>query len=163
LNQDEQNFFQDAFSFESLIQWMDFPPENEILYMEKAQPEASMKTVIKGGTIVTASETYRAEIFIDGETIRKIACEIAEPADHVIDATGKYILPGGIDVHTHFALPMMGTISSDDHYTGHKAAAFGGTTTTIDVVSQDFDSLNECVDAWHQKADPWPRWTTHFT
>lgn len=113
-----------------------------------------MKTVIKGGTIVTASETYRAEIFIDGETIRKIACEIAEPADHVIDATGKYILPGGIDVHTHFALPMMGTISSDDHYTGHKAAAFGGTTTTIDFVSQDFDSLNECVDAWHQKADP---------
>lgn len=113
-----------------------------------------MKTVIKGGTIVTASETYRAEIFIDGETIRKIACEIAEPADHVIDATGKYILPGGIDVHTHFALPMMGTISSDDHYTGHKAAAFGGTTTTIDFVSQDFDSLNECVDAWHQKAHP---------
>ncbi len=55
--------------------------------------------------------------------------------------TGKLILPGGVDVHTHLALPMFGTISSDDHYTGHKAAAFGGTTTAIDFVSQDMETL----------------------
>ncbi len=113
-----------------------------------------MKTVIKGGTIITASETYNADILIDGEIIRKISCEIDDPIDQIIDATGKYVLPGGIDVHTHFALPMMGTISSDDHYSGHKGAAFGGTTTAIDFISQDFETLKECVDAWHQKADP---------
>ncbi|NQU29920.1 MAG: dihydropyrimidinase, partial [Anaerolineae bacterium] len=70
-----------------------------------------------------------------------------------IDATGKLLLPGGVDPHTHFDLPMFGTVSSDDHYTGHKAAAFGGTTTVIDFVNQDFDSLRQCVDAWHAKAD----------
>lgn len=113
-----------------------------------------MRTAIKGGTIITASETFNGEILIEGETILQISKEIKEPVDLVVDATGKYILPGGIDVHTHFALPMMGTISSDDHYTGHKAAAFGGTTTTIDFISQDFDTLSECVEAWHQKADP---------
>lgn len=112
-----------------------------------------MKTAIKGGTIITASETYQADILIDGESIQYIAREVTEPVDQVFDATGRYILPGGIDVHTHFALPMFGTISSDDHYSGHKAAAFGGTTTAIDFISQDFETLNECVKAWHEKAD----------
>lgn len=72
----------------------------------------------------------------------------------MIDAQGKYVLPGGIDVHTHFDLPMFGTVSSDDHYTGHKAAAFGGTTTVIDFVPQDLPSLRANVEAWHAKADP---------
>ena len=63
-------------------------------------------------------------------------------------------MPGGVDVHTHFDLPMFGTVSSDDHYTGHKAAAFGGTTTVIDFVPQDYPSLLENVAAWHAKADP---------
>ena len=71
----------------------------------------------------------------------------------VIDAKGKLIMPGGVDVHTHLELPMAGTVSSDDHYTGHKAAAFGGTTTVIDFISQDFPHLQDCVNAWHQKAD----------
>ncbi|HMN61656.1 MAG TPA: amidohydrolase family protein, partial [Anaerolinea sp.] len=61
------------------------------------------------------------------------------------------ILPGGIDVHTHFDLPMFGTVSSDDHYSGHKAAAFGGTTTCIDFVSQDLPTLRESVEAWHAR------------
>jgi dihydropyrimidinase len=112
-----------------------------------------MKIAIKGGTIITASETYPADILIEGESIKYIAREVSEPVDQVFDATGRYILPGGIDVHTHFALPMFGTVSSDDHYSGHKAAAFGGTTTAIDFISQDFDRLDECVDAWHEKAD----------
>ena len=67
----------------------------------------------------------------------------------MIDARGKLVMPGGVDVHCHLDLPMFGTVSSDDHYTGHKAAAFGGTTTVIDFVSQDFPSLPACVDAWH--------------
>jgi len=113
-----------------------------------------MKIAIRGGTIITASETYQADILIDGEKVIQIAREINDPVDQVYDVTGRYILPGGIDVHTHLALPMAGTISSDDHYTGHKAAAFGGTTTTIDFISQDFETLKECVQAWHEKADP---------
>jgi dihydropyrimidinase len=113
-----------------------------------------MKTVIKGGTIITASETVQADVLIDGEVISSIGREVYEPGAEIIDATGKLILPGGVDVHTHLALPMAGTISSDDHYTGHKAAAFGGTTTAIDFVSQDKETLGECVEAWHQIADP---------
>jgi dihydropyrimidinase len=112
-----------------------------------------MKTAINGGTIITASDTYKADILIDGEVISKISESIDEPVDLVIDATGKMVLPGGVDAHTHFALPMFDTISSDDHYTGHKAAAFGGTTTAIDFISQDFETLSESVNAWHKKAD----------
>jgi dihydropyrimidinase len=66
---------------------------------------------------------------------------------------GKLILPGGADPHTHFDRPMFGMVSSDDHYTGHKAAAFDGTTTVIDFVSFDFPSLRESIDAWHRKAE----------
>jgi dihydropyrimidinase len=71
----------------------------------------------------------------------------------VVDAAGKLVTPGGVDPHTHFNLPMFGTVSSDDHYTGHKAAAFGGTTTVIDFVSLDRPTLNESVAMWHSKAD----------
>lgn len=113
-----------------------------------------MKIAIKGGTIITASETYMADILIEGEKIKRIETGISEPVDYEFDATGKIIMPGGVDVHTHFALPMFGTISSDDHYSGQKAAAFGGTTTTIDFISQDFDTLAKCVEAWHEKSDP---------
>jgi dihydropyrimidinase len=113
-----------------------------------------MKTVIKGGTVITASETVQTDILIEGETIKCLGKDINEPGAEVIDATGKMVLPGGVDVHTHFSLPMTGTISSDDHYTGHKAAAFGGTTTALDFVSQDKETLGECVDAWHEISDP---------
>jgi dihydropyrimidinase len=115
--------------------------------------EAIMKTAIKGGTIVTASDTYQAEILIEGEKINKIAYQIDEQVDRVIDATGRLVLPGGVDAHTHFALPMFGTISSDDHYTGHKAAAFGGTTTAIDFVAQEKETLSESIEEWHKKSD----------
>lgn len=113
-----------------------------------------MATLIKSGTIITASETFTADILIENEKITAIAAHIPEMDDmQVIDAAGKLVMPGGVDVHTHFELPMFGTVSSDDHYTGHKAAAFGGTTTTIDFISQDYDHLPDCVAAWHKKAN----------
>jgi dihydropyrimidinase len=112
-----------------------------------------MTILISNGTLITDQETVQANILIEGEKI--IAVEEGLKADgaDTIDASEKFIMPGGVDPHTHFDLPMFGTVSSDDHYTGHKAAAFGGTTTVIDFVSQDFPSLAECVSAWHNKAD----------
>ncbi len=113
-----------------------------------------MGTLIKSGNIITASEIYTADILIQGEKITAIGRDLKTGADtQIIDAKGKNVLPGGVDVHTHFDLPMFGTVSSDDHYTGHKAAAFGGTTTVIDFVAQDKESLLENVKIWHQKAD----------
>ncbi|MDZ4159310.1 MAG: dihydropyrimidinase, partial [Anaerolineaceae bacterium] len=111
--------------------------------------------LIKSGTVVTAAETFEADILIDGEQISQIGSNLSAPEHaEVIDARGKLVMPGGVDVHTHFDLPMFGTVSSDDHYTGHKAAAFGGTTTVIDFVPQDQESLRANVDAWHAKVDP---------
>ena len=113
-----------------------------------------MKKLIKNGQIITASDSYKADILIDGESIRAIGDHLSDDGADIIDAQGKLIMPGGIDPHCHFDLPMFGTVSSDDHYTGHKAAAFGGTTTVMDFVPQDSDDLLENVEAWRIKADP---------
>jgi len=111
--------------------------------------------LIKSGKLITASESFIADILVEDEKIFQVGCDIKVPVDaKVIDAKEKLVLPGGVDVHTHFDLPMFDTVSSDDHYTGHKAAAFGGTTTVIDFVSQDFGTLAQCVENWHKKADP---------
>jgi dihydropyrimidinase len=112
-----------------------------------------MSLLIKSGTIITASDTFQADILIDGEKITTIGKDQENTGANVIDATGKLVMPGGVDPHTHFNLPMFGTVSSDDHYTGHKAAAFGGTTTVLDFVPQDEVSLPACVEAWHKRAD----------
>src|SRR6185503_17377996 len=101
------------------------------------QRAATMTTLIKNGTLITASETFEADILIEGETISPIGKNLQHPSAEVIDAFGKLILPGGVDPHVHLDLPMFGTVSSDDHYTGHKAAAFGGTTTAMDFVVLD--------------------------
>lgn len=114
-----------------------------------------MRFVIRNGTLVTACETFQADILVEGERIAQIGVDMPAPEDgKVIDASGKLILPGGVDVHTHFDLPMFGTVSSDDHYTGHKAAAMGATTTVIDFIPQDLPSLKQNVEAWHAKAAP---------
>jgi dihydropyrimidinase len=112
------------------------------------------KILIKDGTLITANEVIRADLLIADEKIEAVGIHLPDDGCELIDASGKFILPGGIDPHTHFDLPMFDTVSSDDHYTGHKAAAFGGTTTVIDFIPQDFASLREAVDAWHAKADP---------
>jgi dihydropyrimidinase len=113
-----------------------------------------MLRIIRSGTLITASETFQADILIDGDQIAQIGLNLTAPEGaETIDASGKLVMPGGVDIHTHFDLPMFGTVSSDDHYTGHKAAAFGGTTTVIDFVPQDTPSLRASIDAWHAKAD----------
>jgi len=112
-----------------------------------------MKTLITGGTIVTASDNYKADVLVDGEKIAMIGKDLKAAAKR-INATGKYVIPGGIDVHTHMELPFGGTFASDDFETGTRAAAFGGTTTIIDFAVQSRGAaLREGLDAWHAKAD----------
>lgn len=97
-----------------------------------------MKTLIKGGTIVTAKEIIKADLIIDGDKIAQIGTHfIDKEADKVIDASGHYILPGGIDPHVHMLLPTPAGYSSDDFKTGSIAAIFGGTTTIIDFVTPE--------------------------
>ncbi len=93
-----------------------------------------MTLLIKNGTLITASESFDADILIDGETITQIGKNLKIENVEIMDVSGKLVLPGGIDPHVHLDLPMFNTVSSDDHYTGHKAAAFGGTTTVMDFV-----------------------------
>jgi dihydropyrimidinase len=113
-----------------------------------------MTTLIKNGKVVTSVKTTTADVMIEGEKITRIEPNLPADLDmEIIDAKGMYILPGGIDAHVHLDLPMFNTVSSDDHYTGTKAAAFGGTTTVIDFVSQDSDDLLACIANLREKAD----------
>jgi dihydropyrimidinase len=118
-----------------------------------------MSTLITGGTVVTASGTQDADVLVEGEKIamvlaRRPGLAVSLTADKIIDATGKYVLPGGIDVHTHMELPFGGTISSDTFETGTRAAAWGGTTTIIDfAVQAKGSSMLAGLDKWHAKAD----------
>ena len=112
-----------------------------------------MKILIKNGTLITASDTYQADIFIEDEKIVEIGQALHIPDAEPVDASNKLILPGGVDPHTHFDLEMFDTVSSDDHYTGHKAAAFGGTTTVMDFVVQEPEGFQYSVDLWMQKAE----------
>ena len=113
-----------------------------------------MTTLIKNAHIVTAVDDYHGDIFIDGETIKTIGDSLDINADTVIDAKGKLVIPGGIDPHTHMELPFGGTFSSDDFWTGTRAAAYGGTTTIIDfAVQTKGESMIAGVDKWHEKAE----------
>jgi dihydropyrimidinase len=111
-----------------------------------------MKTLIKGGTVVSASDTYTADVLIEDEKIVAVGQGLA--GDSTIDASGKYVIPGGIDVHTHLDMPFGGTVSSDDFFTGHQAAAFGGTTCHIDFAIQPKGAtLRETLDMWLARAE----------
>ena len=116
-----------------------------------------MRTLITNGLVVTAAGSYPADVLVDGETIALLGSDLAGAgvtADETIDATGKYVVPGGIDVHTHMELPFGGTVAKDTFESGSKAAAFGGTTTIIDFAPQTKGhSLREGLDAWRAKAE----------
>jgi dihydropyrimidinase len=116
-----------------------------------------MRTLITNGTIVTADGSYVADVLIDGETIVQIGRDPAGAsvtADQTLDAAGKYVIPGGIDVHTHMELPFGGTFAKDTFETGTRAAAFGGTTTIVDFAVQGKgQSLRAGLDAWHARAE----------
>ncbi len=111
-----------------------------------------MATLIKNGTLVTASNTFESDILVEHEVVSQIGKDLKHPSAQVIDATGKLIMPGGVDPHVHLDLPMFDTVSSDDHYTGHKAAAFGGTTTVMDFVVLDDKGFDYSVDVWMKMA-----------
>ncbi|MFV1858876.1 MAG: dihydropyrimidinase [Anaerolineales bacterium] len=110
--------------------------------------------LIKGGTLLTVRGQELGDVLIEGETIERIGLDLEAEGAELVDAAGKLLMPGGIDPHTHLDLPMFGTISSDDHYTGMKAAAFGGTTTVLDFVPLDRPTIIESVDEWLAKAEP---------
>ena len=116
-----------------------------------------MRTLIANGTIVTADGSYEADVLVDGETIAQIGTGLAgsgTTADETIDAAGRYVIPGAIDVHTHMELPFGGTFAKDTFETGTRAAAFGGTTCVVDfAVQSKGQSLRAGLDAWHAKAE----------
>ncbi|MDO7882535.1 dihydropyrimidinase [Salinibacterium soli] len=118
-------------------------------------------TLIKGGTVVTATGRSEADVLIDGETIVAVLApgsvllgtDLSAGVDTVIDASGKYVIPGGVDAHTHMELPFGGTAASDTFETGTRAAAWGGTTTIIDFAVQTYgQKVLDGLAAWHEKA-----------
>jgi len=110
--------------------------------------------LIRNGTIVTATDQYAADVFVQGEKVALIGAHLEQSADRVIDAAGCYLFPGGIDAHTHMELPFMGTFASDTFETGTLAGLYGGTTTIVDFAIQtQGDSLESAIMAWHEKAD----------
>lgn len=112
-----------------------------------------MSVLIKNGRIVTASDDYSADIFIEEEKIKAIGKDLPFEAERSIDANGMLVFPGGVDPHVHLDMPFMGTFSSDTHETGTRAALFGGTTTVIDFVLQkQGHSLREALDEWNGRA-----------
>src|SRR5688500_11947192 len=116
--------------------------------------EEPMRTLIKGGTIVNADVSTAADVLVDGERIALIGQSLDVQSDRTIDAAGKWVIPGAIDVHTHMELPFGGTFAKDTFETGTRAAAFGGTTTIIDFAVQGKgQALREGLDAWHAKAE----------
>ncbi len=118
-------------------------------------------TLIRGGTVVTATGRSQADVLVDGETIVAVLApgsvvlgtDLSRAVHTVIDATGKYVIPGGIDAHTHMELPFGGTAASDTFETGTRAAAWGGTTTIIDFAVQTYGQrVMDGLAAWHEKA-----------
>src|SRR4051794_29195087 len=120
-----------------------------------------MKTLIKNGTVVNATGTATADVLIDGETIAAVLApgstllgfDLESAVDQVIDATGRYVIPGGIDAHTHMEMPFGGTFASDTFETGTRAAAWGGTTSIIDfIVQYAGETVLDQYHLWHEKA-----------
>src|SRR5881398_774676 len=111
-------------------------------------------TVIRNATVVTATDSYRADVGIGGDRVSAIAAQLpAENTSRIIDATGLLLIPGGIDVHTHLDMPFGGTTSADDFESGTIAAAFGGTTCLVDFAIQyRGQTMRHALDEWMRKA-----------
>lgn len=113
-----------------------------------------MSILIKNGRVITATDDYFADIFVEGESVAMIGKDLQVQADKTIDATGKLVIPGGVDSHTHLDMPFGGTTSADDFESGTLAAAHGGTTTLIDFAIQTKgESTLKGLDTWHAKAE----------
>ena len=113
-----------------------------------------MSVLIKGGRVITAADDYVGDVFVDGERISLIGESLDVAADRVIDAAGKYVLPGCIDPHTHLDMPFGGTVTIDDVESGQTSAAFGGTTCHVDFVIQPQGmTFGDALDEWKAKAD----------
>src|SRR5437764_13095126 len=113
-----------------------------------------MSILIKGGRVVTASDDYVADVFIEGETVTTVGRSLEVDADRVIDAAGKYVLPGCIDPHTHLDMPFGGTVTIDDFESGHTSAAFGGTTCHVDFIIQpQGQTFAAAFEEWRGKAN----------
>ncbi len=113
-----------------------------------------MKYLLKGGTVISGSDTLKADVLIEDEKIKEVGTKIPEEDATVIDVAGKYVFPGFIDAHTHFDLEVSGTVTADNFDTGTKAAIVGGTTCVIDFATQNKgETLQEGLDNWHKKAD----------
>jgi dihydropyrimidinase len=114
-----------------------------------------MATIVRNGTVITATDRYVADLCIEDGTITRIGLTLpVGPGDAVIDAAGRWVLPGAIDVHTHLDMPFMGTCSADDFLTGTRAAAAGGTTCVVDfAIAPRGGDYEQALDAWHAKAE----------
>jgi dihydropyrimidinase len=113
-----------------------------------------MSVLIKGGRVITAADDYVADVFVDGERISLIGEALEVQADKVIDAAGKYVLPGAVDPHTHLEMPWRGETTIDDFESGQTAAAFGGTTTHVDFCIQaKGQTFGEALELWHGKRE----------
>jgi len=113
-----------------------------------------MRTLIRHGTVVSPAAAVLRDVLIDDETITRVEPEIAEHADRVVDARGKYVIPGGIDVHTHLDMPLGAITTADDFESGTVAAAFGGTTSVVDFAVQTRGRpLAEALETWMRKAE----------
>ena len=113
-----------------------------------------MSVLIKGGRVITAADDYVADIYIEGERITTIGESLDVSADRTIDASGKYVLPGAVDPHTHLEMPWRGETTTDDFESGQTAAAFGGTTTHVDFCIQaKGQTFGEALEIWHGKRE----------
>src|SRR6476646_9859505 len=113
-----------------------------------------MSILIRGGRIVTAADDVVADVLVEGERVALIGADLDVAADRTVDASGKYVLPGCIDPHTHLDMPFGGTVTIDDFESGHTSAAFGGTTCHVDFCIQGKgQTFAEALDGWHAKAN----------
>jgi len=111
-------------------------------------------SLVRNGRVVTASDSYDADLYVDGGRVALVGQGLSLPADTVVDASGCLVMPGGVDVHTHLDMPAGDLTSADDFETGTRAAAFGGTTTVVDFATPEpGESLLADLETWRRKAD----------